>query len=98
MENVIWYAGVSFLAILGILTLVLAREIIANIIGGIRGGVRMRVLWRRWEMPNPPTIGMIIRHGLANWLGSHVSTYFQIGGFKVPLDGREPLKRLPFPG
>lgn len=99
----------SFLEIIGAITVglfllgvaILLLEIVGNIYGGIRGAYRLHAIRTR-DGQKRSAHWKIVRLGLRAWTGKRYRDgqgfYWQIGAMKVPVDGRDPIRRERFYG
>lgn len=90
--------GLFVSLIVASLALALMWQVLCNIYGGIKGAYRLARIMKR-SFPH----WQLIRFGLRNWSGTGrydglTGKYYQIGGMKVPLDGRDKIVRDCYPG
>lgn len=95
------YVGATVVGLIGLGLSIIFLEICGNIYGGIKGAYRLRAIRARFRgeviksdlAPHWQTI----RLGLRAWHGKRYDGdcghYWQVGGMKVPVDGRDPIAR-----
>lgn len=90
------YIGATVVGLLGVGVAIALLELAGNLYGGIKGAYRFRAIMAR---DGGKHVGhwSTIKYGMRAWPGVRyrdgVGEYWQIGGLKVPVDGRDPIER-----
>lgn len=93
LDAVLYWIGAA-VAIGGtVFTFLILRGVVRDIYWSGRGACRLRCVLERRAGPSGITNWSIVKFALTGWAGGNYARYAQVGGLRVPFDGRRRITR-----